>query len=212
MQVLKEDIRDRIVAIAREEFLNNGFQRTSMKRIAEGAGITAPTIYCYFKNKEALFLHLVKPVTDYFIERENRVRNANPMELVRTWGMEQRKTEYSEHMKFIGNHRDEFRLLFACAGGSSLENYFDRLVGQYEILMKKIMEILEGSGILNRSVSDFFIHNMAAFYVNTLREASLHNVSDKELEQFAEEWALFRTEGWKKLTATGEKSKGRKYR
>lgn len=210
MQVLKGDIREKIVAIAREEFLNNGFQRTSMKRIAEGTGITAPTIYCYFKNKEALFLHIVKPVTDYFTERENRVRNADPMELARTWGMEQRRTEYTENMKFIGKHRDEFRLLFACAGGSSLENYFDRLVEQYETLMKKIIEILEGSGILNRSVSDFFIHNMAAFYVNTLREASLHRVSGRELEQFAEEWALFRTEGWKTLTAQEEKNKGRK--
>lgn len=59
-------------------------------------------------------------------------------------------------MKFIGNHRDEFRLLFACAGGSSLENYFDELVDQYEILMKKIIDVLKRSGILTRPVSDFF--------------------------------------------------------
>ena len=209
MQVLKEEIREKIIQVAKAKFLESGFQKTSMKSIAEGAGISAPTIYCYFRNKEDLFIHLVEPVTSYFVEKKKTVEETDPVELAKTWGIEQRKAEYGTHMKFIGNHRDEFRLLFACAGGSSLESYFDRLVDQYEILMKKIIGVLRKSKLLNQPVSDFFIHNMASFYVSTIREASLHPVSEKELEQFAQEWALFRTWGWKGITGSNGNGKGR---
>ncbi len=209
MQVLKEEIREKIIQVAKAKFLESGFQKTSMKSIAEGAGISAPTIYCYFRNKENLFIHLVEPVTSYFVKKKKTVEETDPVELAKTWGIEQRKTEYGTHMKFIGNHRDEFRLLFACAGGSSLESYFDRLVDQYEILMKKIIGVLRKSKLLNQPVSDFFIHNMASFYVSTIREASLHPVSEKELEQFAQEWALFRTWGWKGITGSNENGKER---
>ncbi len=204
MQVLKEEIREKILETGKREFLEKGFQKTSMKKIAEGAGIKAPTIYCYFRNKEDLFQKLVEAVTTYFEGRRERMENADPLELAKSWGFEQRKEEYRQHMQFIGEHRKEFQLLFSCAGGSSLENYFDRLVMEYEDIMKRILNILKQAKLMETPVSDFFVHNMAAFYVTTIREASLQEVSRKELDRFAEEWALFRSEGWKNLSVKNE--------
>jgi len=209
MQVLKEEIRKKILETGKREFLEKGFQKTSMKKIAEGAGIKAPTIYCYFRNKENLFLQLVKAVTTYFEGRRDRMEKADTLELARSWGFEQRKEEYKQHMQFIGEHREEFQLLFSSAGGSSLENYFDRLVMEYEDIMKRILNILKQAKVMETPVTDFFVHNMAAFYVTTLREASIQEVSKEELDKFAEEWALFRSEGWKELTCKKENNKGR---
>jgi len=202
MQVLKEEIRDRIMETAKALFLEKGFQRTSMKNIAEGAGITAPTIYCYFRSKDQLFRELVKPVTHYFEEKKKEVAAFDVTEGVKSgnWGFEARRSQYTSHFSFVIDHREEFILLFSSAGGSSLENYFDSLVMEYEKLMRSMIqsfsEMIPGS----TEISDFFIHNMAAFYVNSLREAALHPVTGKELEQFAAEWALFRTAGWVALT------------
>lgn len=61
MQILKEEVRQRILQAAREEFLEKGFQESSMRRIAQKAGVTPGNIYAYFPGKEALFERLVEP-------------------------------------------------------------------------------------------------------------------------------------------------------
>ena len=81
MQVLKEEIREKIIQVAKAKFLESGFQKTSMKSIAVGAGISAPTIYCYFRNKEDLFIHLVEPVTTYFVKRKKQWKKQTRLNL-----------------------------------------------------------------------------------------------------------------------------------
>ena len=49
-----------ILEIARKRFLHFGYSKTSLEEIAEDLGIGKATIYHYFKNKEELFLHVVK--------------------------------------------------------------------------------------------------------------------------------------------------------
>ncbi len=60
-QVLKESVRNDIVAAAKEEFLRYGFKDASMRRIASKAGITVGNIYRYFKNKEDINFYIVSP-------------------------------------------------------------------------------------------------------------------------------------------------------
>ena len=40
MKILKEDIRNKIVAAARNEFIKNGFRKTSMRTISAKSGVT----------------------------------------------------------------------------------------------------------------------------------------------------------------------------
>lgn len=61
MQVLKEDVRARIIESATQEFLKNGFNKASMRDIAKNAEITVGNIYRYFDNKEDLFNQVVEP-------------------------------------------------------------------------------------------------------------------------------------------------------
>ena len=51
-----EETRAKIIEAAKERFGLAGFKETSNKHIAERAGLTAATIYYYFKNKSDLFL------------------------------------------------------------------------------------------------------------------------------------------------------------
>ena len=62
MQVLKEDIRGRILTIARQQFEKKGYSKTSMREIAELSGVGVGNIYNYFTNKDELFREVVRPV------------------------------------------------------------------------------------------------------------------------------------------------------
>ena len=62
MQVLKEDIRSRILTVARQQLERNGYSKTSMREIAVLAGVGVGNIYNYFTNKDELFREVVRPV------------------------------------------------------------------------------------------------------------------------------------------------------
>ena len=61
-QILKTEVRERILQSALESFLESGYRNASMQEIAQKAGIAAGNIYNYFKSKELIFSTLVNPV------------------------------------------------------------------------------------------------------------------------------------------------------
>ncbi len=60
MQVLKDDIREKIIATATRLFYRRGFAETSMRQIADGVKVSVSNLYKYFRNKEDLFAEIVK--------------------------------------------------------------------------------------------------------------------------------------------------------
>ncbi len=60
-QVLKEELRARILQAAGAEFATRGFKAARLTDIARQAGTTASNLYKYAHDKEALFLQTVPP-------------------------------------------------------------------------------------------------------------------------------------------------------
>lgn len=52
-----------IAAAAASLFREHGFAATSMQQIADAAGMTRPTLYYYFRNKEEILASLVEEIT-----------------------------------------------------------------------------------------------------------------------------------------------------
>ncbi len=59
--------RKRIIETARNTFGEHGFQRSTIKQIAEGAGLAPGTLYTYFSNKEELFSEVVEDIWQVFM-------------------------------------------------------------------------------------------------------------------------------------------------
>ena len=45
----------RVIEAAAQQFLEQGFERTSMEAVAKASGVSKMTIYSYFPTKSALF-------------------------------------------------------------------------------------------------------------------------------------------------------------
>lgn len=52
----KAEKRAELVAVARELFLEEGYEATSVSRVAKGASVAPNTVYWYFEDKDALFV------------------------------------------------------------------------------------------------------------------------------------------------------------
>ncbi len=53
------DMRDRILTVARELFLEHGFEGVSMNRVLEEAGASKGALYHHFVSKQALFEEII---------------------------------------------------------------------------------------------------------------------------------------------------------
>jgi AcrR family transcriptional regulator len=74
MQILKDEIRNKILGAALQEFKREGYAKASMREIAKAAGVTSGNIYRYFANKEQLFDAIVMPVYEQYTARMTDMR------------------------------------------------------------------------------------------------------------------------------------------
>lgn len=63
-QVLKKEKQDSILKISRNLFLTKGYEKTSMKDIANKADLSVGNLYHYYKNKADIAFSIVKPLFD----------------------------------------------------------------------------------------------------------------------------------------------------
>ncbi len=113
MKILKDEVRNRIVNAARDEFLASGYVGASMRTIASQAGMTVGNIYLYFNGKEQLFDGIVK----------GTVAELQRLMWFPTIGDEGlRQLTLSLHGIFISS-RVEFMILITRSAGSKYEDY-----------------------------------------------------------------------------------------
>lgn len=128
-QFLKEDIRDRILQSAKKVFAKKGLQGSSMKEIAEKAGISVGNIYRYYRGKEELH----QAVVDSFLVSVNRiVRQASQVDFEQM----DSQAEFEEYFykpitQFINLYLQEKELFWRVFIINEKEKYYNRSVKSF---------------------------------------------------------------------------------
>ena len=68
MQVQKDEIRSKILAVAEKMFIRNGYDNTSLRMIADKCYISKSNIYRYYQSKEEIYETLVAPAREHILE------------------------------------------------------------------------------------------------------------------------------------------------
>ncbi len=103
---LREKRRDVILEAAAQVFARKGYQRATMKEIAEEAGIASGTIYLYFKSKRNLLLNIAEQLIE--LMPHELPDNATPDE-ERTFI----ECVLDEQLRMVTKYRPFFRVLTA---------------------------------------------------------------------------------------------------
>jgi AcrR family transcriptional regulator len=109
-QITTESIRkpltkDRILQEAKALFLREGFQQTSMRKIASKVGCSPTTIYLYFKNKSDITYGLHQEGFQLLGERlSSLVHVDHPFERLKAMGR--------IYLQFAHEHPDYYQLMF----------------------------------------------------------------------------------------------------
>ena len=98
--------REEILQAAKELFLEQGYDSTTIRKIADRVGVSAPALYLYFQDKEQMMLALCDQTFGHLIESIGEIEKsvAEPRERIRQFG--------EAYLRFGLKHPDEYRLIF----------------------------------------------------------------------------------------------------
>ena len=120
-----------ITEAALKEFLDNGFEKASMRKIAANAGVTVGAIYTRYATKDILFSSLVQPLVDAVKEAFATVKADYYENLGETDAhkmLSSIKGEMDMILHLLFDYHECAVLLLCKSGGSSLEGFFDILI------------------------------------------------------------------------------------
>lgn len=196
-----EITHERILKSGREQFLKNGYERTNLRELCRGAGITTGAYYRHFEDKEALFSALVEPVVNGLQKRydaaEDRsfdyISGHNMTEL---WDVSVGTME--EFIDFIFDHFDEFKLLLRCSDGTKYVDFIDWMAEREVQDTLKMYDALDEKGIEHKRLSMKELHMLNHAYYACIFETVLHDYTKEEANQAARTLVEFFTAGWRK--------------
>lgn len=102
----KEEFRREILDAARDLFINEGYERFSMRKLAEKIEYSPTTIYLYFKDKDALLFAICEEVAEQFLANLNHIKThySDPLDALRQ--------AMISFMEFGFNNPNQYKVFF----------------------------------------------------------------------------------------------------
>ena len=193
----KEETRAKIIAVAKEEFLEYGFEKSSLRRICSKAGCTTGAIYFFFKDKDELFCEIVnqvlipvqRAISEHIVEDKESFNH-----LLVDADFEHEINLADRLVDILYSNREESLILLTKAAGSSLENVQDLCVAELEKEYGELAEIYAKQE--GKKVDKYMVHWLSHLHV----EAYIHLVTHEEDVNAAKKRTrkimLFLVKGW----------------
>lgn len=180
----KTDTHRRLLPCIKQEFLQHGYKKASLKNIAKDAGITAAGLYRHFSSKEAMFSAMVEPVTQEFLQSYSASMEETCSKISDQDFAEQfyafRTEKNLELISYMYDHYDVFRLLLVCSKGTSYEHFEEKMVQMAQQSTRDIFTLLDKRGIPHQQVTDDELHILSVTFVTAVCEAIRHEYTREQ--------------------------------
>ena len=186
----------KVMAAARDEFLEYGFENASMRRIGERSGLTAAGLYRHCRDKEDLFDQLVAPALGK-LHSWMDTHLARYLDAVRNEGDFQWRDSWIDMMReVVYPCADDYRLLLTCSSGTKYESFLHDLALEEEKTTMAMMELLKAQGHPINDVNPSQFHLLVTANVNAVFQAVQHDFTREEALNYADTLDRFFAKGW----------------
>lgn len=198
----KTETHERVLLSAKQEFLEQGYEKASMRKIASKAGITAGGLYRHFKTKEAMFETLVEPTLRQYCKRNEELTNASIQRFIESDIDAFRAASEDgnkEVLDFIYGHFDEFHLMFNSSVGTKYENIRHELVTLEVRGAKRLIQVIKSRNVPIRDFNDEQLHILYSTALTPLFEIITHGYSYNKAYDFFELMEKAMNFGWEMI-------------
>lgn len=189
----------KIMKAAREEFLEKGYEKASMRCIADRCGMTAAGIYRHCKDKEDLFCQIVSPAEDKLREwaRDHVQRYNEPVKNKKkvTW----QDSHIDMMRKLVYPNMEDYHLLIARSKGSRYENFLHDITEESQSRFLAYLDESHKAGYKVPEIAPIQLHLLLTAYISALFEPVIHNYSYEDATEALEMLETFFLPGWKQL-------------
>ena len=185
MAVADRSIDPRILKSARAEFVKHGFEKSSLKAICDGAGVTTGALYKRYKGKEELFCAVVEQtLADLYAEAERR-GNLDPAsmtdeQLIRAWEMD--GSDMMWWFQYLYERREDFYLLLACSEGTRYSNFQHDWVALLTKATSAFLEEAKSRGLCRNDIQPEELHILLSAFWTTIYEPFIHHFTWEQME------------------------------
>ncbi|MCR5167408.1 MAG: TetR/AcrR family transcriptional regulator [Oscillospiraceae bacterium] len=176
--------RRRLIECAKREFLEKGFVKASLRKIASDAGLTTGAVYFFFSDKNGL----LEGVVGEALGQLNAVIDQHFAEDIESdlAGYRQQDGDHDAFTEMLVNviydHYDEMTILLDRSAGSKYEDFVDviinRLDSSYIGLAEKYAAVMPGRRV-NKKMLHWLTHVQINAFVHMMqhekdKESALH--------------------------------------
>ena len=178
-----EGVSEKIIACAKEEFLQKGYSDASLRTIAEKAGTTTGSIYSRFKDKEGLFSAIVEPAADHLVQMF-----LHTQETFHGLEEEQQPKEMKHYVSsgmvemidYIYDNFEVFELLLDASYGTKFQDFVERLVEIETEYTYKYMDVIHYRTEDGEVITEDFIHIMTRALFESMFEVVRHKMTKEK--------------------------------
>lgn len=189
----------KLMAAARAEFLELGYEKASMRSIAQRCGMTAPGLYRHCRDKADLFEQIVSPA----VERMDAWLSAHISRYVdglhRNEPVSWRDSEIDMMREVIYPNMEDYHLLLAKSRGTRYENYLHDMTERYQEDLSSFLPLLRKQGYTVWDIDPKELHLLLTAYITALFEPVIHNYPQGDALRYLKTVEAFFLPGWKQL-------------
>ncbi len=193
--ILKSEAREYILKIAKQMFLEKGYNNTSIRDIAKKGNLSLGRIYVYFKKKEDILIAIVQPLLDMgnkLIYPVGMSKELEDEKIAELFSKEKIKENLYKGASIIKKYKEEVYLLLFKSEGFKAFDLREITINAYMHNYKIMMDILKSRGYIDKS-KDYnnTAISIAKLYLSVSEELSSKNLSDSEYENYIEDLTNF---------------------
>ena len=200
-----EGVSEKILACAKQEFLEKGYSEASLRTIAAKADTTTGSIYSRFQDKEGLFDALVKPAADglirIFLQIQETFHATKAEDQPKV--LEQYTVSGMDGMlDYVYDHFEEFRLLLDASYGTRYQDFVEQLV---DIETEYTYKYMEATASLQDGsmITEEFIHITARAMFDSMFEVVRHRMDRDTARKYIHMLEKYHYGGWGALIKLG---------
>ncbi len=202
MKVKDESITEKLLQCAKAEFLERGFAESSMRTIAERAGVTTGMLYSRFADKGEIFRELVKgpaeELYNFFVGVQEEFAGYPP-EYQRREMHPYVARKIDRMVDIIYDNFDAFKLIICKSGGTSYEYYVDKMIDVETQSTFRFIDAVRAAGYVIADIRKDLAHMLASAMFNGMFEVVMHDLSREDARQYILKLQEFFNAGWDKL-------------
>lgn len=196
-----KETRNKLLDSAKQEFLDKGYMKASLRTICKNAGVTTGALYFFFQGKEDLLKQLVEEPFKGLISRmESHFSEEMSMESAIV-SIQDDSTDIKaakEIMHFMYQHYDIFQILLTKSQGSVYEEitsqFADGIEEHYNMLVEQLSEEL---GI--RRPEPYMIHWLSHIQIDAFVHLLTYERDEEKAVRHIEEIIIYLLSGWNGL-------------